>query len=104
MTCSPIDDLERALDASVADDGDARLEAFRTGVQMVHRQFLETLRRRNIEPIEAVGSPFDPEWHEAIATEPAGDRPDGQITGEIRRGYRIGDRLLRASLVRVAKA
>ena len=99
-----IDDLERALDASAADDGDARLEAFRTGVQMVHRQFLETLRRRNIEPIEAVGSPFDPEWHEAIATEPAGDRPDGQITGEIRRGYRIGDRLLRASLVRVAKA
>jgi molecular chaperone GrpE len=99
-----VDDLERALDACTVEDGDTRLAAFRTGVEMVHRQFLETLRRRNIEPIETVGTAFDPMWHEAIATEPAGDRPDGEITGEIRRGYRIGERLLRAALVRVAKA
>ena len=100
-----VDDLERAIDAAAEAGGDdPRLTSLRTGVEMVHRQFVDILKRRNIEPIHAVGTQFDPEWHEAIATEPAGDRPDGEVTGEIRRGYRIGDRLLRASLVRVAKA
>ena len=100
-----LDDLERALDAAAASgDDDPRLTSLRTGVEMVYRQFLETLRRRNIEAIEAVGQPFDPNWHEAVATEPAGDRADDEVVGEIRRGYRIGDRLLRAALVRVAKA
>lgn len=99
-----IDDLERALDAASAATDDPRLASFRTGVEMVHRQFVDTLRRRRIEAIDTVGTTFDPSWHEAIATEPALDRPDGEVTGEIRRGYRIGDRLLRAALVRVAKA
>lgn len=100
-----IDDLERAIDAAVATDADdPRLTSLRTGVEMVYKQFLDTLRKRNIEPIDAVGAQFDPEWHEAVATEPAGDRADGEVVGEIRRGYRIGERLLRAALVRVAKA
>ena len=51
-----------------------------------------------------VGQQFDPEGHEGGANEPAGGRPDGQITAELRRGYRIGAKLLRAAMVRVAKA
>jgi molecular chaperone GrpE len=94
------DDLERAL-AAASDSPDPSL---RSGVELTHRQFLEVLRRRGAEPFESLGQPFDPAWHEALASEPAGDRPDGQITEVIRTGYRLGSRLLRPALVKVAKA
>ncbi len=98
-----IDDLERARAAASAGD-DPQLAALRNGVEMVHRQFLDVLQRRGVEVIETVGQPFDPVWHEALATEPADGRPDDEITTEIRRGYRIGQRLLRAALVKVARS
>lgn len=94
-----LDDLERALDAATEAD-----DAFREGVQLIHRQLLEVLRRRGVEPIESVGQLFDPNWHEALAQEPADGHADGEVVGEVRRGYRIGERLLRAAMVRVAKA
>ena len=53
------------------------------------------LRRRGVEPFDVVGQDFDPEWHEAVGHEPADGRRDGEITAEMRRGYRIGQRLLR---------
>jgi molecular chaperone GrpE len=65
---------------------------------------MEALRRRGVEPLSAVGTPFDPAWHEAVASEPAGDRPDGEVVAEIRRGYRIGQKLLRPAMVKVTKA
>ena len=100
-----IDDLERALEASSGATGDdAQLTSLRDGVDMVRRQFLEILQRRGVEPIDTVGHLFDPSWHEALAAEPAGGRRDGEITAEIRRGYRIGQRLLRAALVKVAQS
>lgn len=100
-----LDDLERALEASAAASNDAGpLVALRHGVDMVRRQFLDTLHRRGVETIETVGTMFDPSWHEALATEPADGRPDGEITAEIRRGYRIGQRLLRAAMVKVAQS
>jgi molecular chaperone GrpE len=95
-----VDDLERALAApSVTGD-----EALRTGVDLIHRQILEAFRRRGIAPVDSVGQPFDPNWHEALASDAASGRPDNEITSEVRRGYRIGGRLLRPALVRVAKA
>ena len=97
-----IDDLERALRATET-GGDPALERYRQGFELIHRQLLEILRRRGVEPLEVVGEAFDPEWHESVATEPADGRPDGEITAEIRRGYRIGQRLLRPAMVRVAK-
>ena len=95
-----IDDLERALAATSATPD----RALRDGVVLIHRQLLDALRRRGVQPIDAIGQPFDPQWHESVASEPAGDRPDGEITDEIRRGYRIGDRLVRPAMVKVAKA
>jgi molecular chaperone GrpE len=95
-----VDDLERALSAS-AGSPDAVL---RSGVELIHKQILETLRRRGVEPYDSVGLDFDPAWHEALTSEPADGRRDGEITAEIRRGYRIGTRLLRPALVKVAKA
>lgn len=96
-----LDDLERALAAPIDAAANASV---REGIELIHRQLLELLRRRGVEPFDVVGQIFDPEWHEAVANEPANGRPDGEITGEARRGYRIGQRLLRAPMVRVAKA
>jgi len=95
-----IDDLERALAA----EAPAEAEPYRAGVDLVHRQMLDLLRRHGITPVEAVGTSFDPHVHEAVLTEPAVDCPDGQVTQELRRGYRLGDRLLRPAMVKVAKA
>ena len=90
---------------SPADEAAAEsLVNFRTGVELIHRQLLDLLRRRGVEPIDVTDQPFDPNWHEAVAYEPTTDRPDGQIIGETRRGYRMGERLLRPAMVRVAKA
>jgi molecular chaperone GrpE len=73
-------------------------------VELIHRQLLEALRRRGAETFETVGRDFDPAWHEALASEPANGHRDGEITAEIRRGYRIGQRLIRPAMVKVAKA
>ncbi len=98
------DDLDRAIGASTAADSNPELAAFQQGVILIQRQWHEFLRKQGVEALEVVGQPFDPEWHEAVANEPASGRPDGEITAELRRGYRIGSKLLRAAMVRVAKA
>ena len=95
-----VDDLERAL-AAAAESPD---QALRSGVELIHRQLLEAMRKRGAEPFDSVGEDFDPAWHEALASEPAQGRRDGEITAEIRRGYRIGQRLIRPAMVKVAKA
>ena len=95
-----LDDLERALAAPVdTPDG----QAYRDGVVLIHRKMLEILRQRNVTPIDAVGEPFDPNLHEAVGHTPSEEHPDGTVASELRRGYRLGNRLLRAPLVMVAK-
>ena len=95
-----VDDLERAL---TADPGPAGVDAYRQGVELIHRQMLDTLRKRGVRAIEAVGEQFDPHYHQAVVYEPAPGRRDGEVIEELRRGYMLGDRLLRASMVKVAK-
>ena len=97
-----VDDFERALGSADAASGAG--PEFRRGVELIHKQLLEALRKRGAQPFDSIGQPFDPSWHEAVAWEPAGDRPDGEITAELRRGYRLGTRLLRPAQVKVAKA
>ena len=93
-----LDNLERALGAKGAD-----ADALRTGVELIHRQMLELLRKRNVTPIEAVGADFDPNVHEAVAHEPSETHRDGEVMEELQRGYRLNDRLVRPSMVKVAK-
>ena len=99
-----VDDLERAMAAPGPIATNPELARYHEGIILIHLQLVDQLRRRNVEPLDVVGQPFDPEWHEAVADEPAEGRPDGQIVAELRRGYRIGSRLLRAAMVKVAKA
>lgn len=77
-------------------------EQLRTGVELIVKQMEEALRSLNVQPVEAVGSPFDPRVHEALDMVERSDIPDHQVFEEVRRGYRIRDRLLRPALVRVA--
>lgn len=93
-----VDDMERALRAD-SDDADA----IRKGVELIHKQLLETLRKRGVRPIDALGADFDPHYHMAVAHEPANDRREGEVIEEFRRGYMLGDRLLRPAMVKVAK-
>ena len=95
-----VDDLERALKADTGADG---AEAYRKGVELIHRQLIEILRKRGVQPIEALGADFDPHFHQAIAHEPAEGRREGEVIEEFGRGYTLNDKLIRPSIVKVAK-
>jgi len=95
-----VDDLERALEAPVGSDA----EVYRKGVELIHRQMAELLRKRGVTPIDTVGTDFDPRVHQAVAHDSSPGHRDGEVIEEFRRGYKLGDRLLRAAMVKVAKA
>jgi molecular chaperone GrpE len=77
-------------------------EQLRTGVELIVKQMEEALRSLNVQTIETVGAQFDPRVHEALEMVEREDVPDHQVLEEVRRGYRIKDRMLRPALVRVA--
>jgi molecular chaperone GrpE len=94
------DNLERAVvHAGQASDA----KAVADGVGMVLKQFQDTLGKVGIKRIPAVGGPFDPSLHEAIQQVETNDHPAGTIVAEVQPGYAMGDRLVRASMVVVAK-
>ena len=95
-----LDDFDRAL----AVEAPPEAQAYRTGVELIHRQLGELLRKRGVTPFEALGADFDPHLHQAVAYEESPGAREGEVVGEMRKGYRLGDRLLRPALVRVAKA
>ena len=91
-----IDNLDLALSAH----GSA--EDLKRGVEMIHRQMQELLRRFGVTEVPAVGQPFDPTQHEAVAREESPEVTAPTVTAELRRGYRMHDRLLRPAMVKVA--
>jgi len=95
-----VDDLERALQTPAGADSDS----YRRGVELIHKQMTDLLRKRGVKPIEAVGTQFDPRYHEAVMQEVSEDHREGEVMAELRRGYTLGDRLLRPAVVKVAKA
>lgn len=96
-----VDDLERALGTDVEA---AAADAYRTGVELIHKRLLDLLARRRVTPIDTAGQTFDPHYHQAVAHEASDAHGEGQIIGELRRGYMMAGRLLRPAMVRVAKA
>jgi molecular chaperone GrpE len=91
-----IDNFQLALNAP----GNA--DQLRSGVALIVKQMEETLQKMQVSAIPAVGEPFDPRLHEALGSVEREDVPDQHVAEEIRRGYRLRDRLLRPALVRVA--
>ncbi len=94
------DNLERA--AQHADQA-TEVKSVSEGVRMVLRQFIDTLAKAGIQRVATVGHPFDPTHHEAIQQIESADHPAGTVVAEVQPGYALGDRLVRAALVVVAK-
>ena len=91
-----LDNFELALKAT------GSTEQLRSGVELIVKQMEEILRTLQVQPVAAVGEAFDPRHHEALGTVEREDLPDQHVAEEIRKGYRLRERLLRPSLVRVA--
>jgi molecular chaperone GrpE len=93
------DDFDRALTVDAGEGG----SAYRRGVELIHGKLQDLLRRHGVRPIEALGSDFDPNVHQAVIHESSPGHREGEVIGELRRGYMIGERLLRPAMVKVAK-
>ncbi len=94
-----VDNLERALQAGATPESDA----LRKGVEMIHQQMLELLRKHGVEPIQALGADFDPNFHQAVFHEESDAHREGEVMEELQRGYMLRDRLVRPAMVKVAK-
>jgi molecular chaperone GrpE len=95
-----VDDFDRALTV----DADENSASYRKGVELIHSKLYDLLRKQGVRPIEVIGADFDPNLHQAVAHEASPGHREGEVIGEMRRGYTIGDRLLRPAMVKVAKA
>jgi molecular chaperone GrpE len=94
-----LDDFERALAHAPEGVDEMWLKGMRMAVEKLH----EVLAGVGVEPIQSVGNRFDPKLHEAIATEESEEHPEDTVLDEVRRGYRMHDRVLRPALVRIAR-
>jgi molecular chaperone GrpE len=95
-----LDNFERALQAPAGADGDA----VRKGIELIHKQMLDVLRKRGVKPVEALGADFNPNFHQAVIHEASADHREGEVMQEMQRGYMLGERLLRPAMVKVAKS
>lgn len=92
-----LDNFDRALQAEGAGD-----ESWREGVRLVHRQLMDSLQKLGLSEIEAEGK-FDPNVHEAVMQEKAEGRESGDILAVLQKGYRVGEKIVRHSMVKVAE-
>lgn len=91
-----LDNLEKAVNAKTEDN------AYKQGVEMVLKQFVDTLGNMGVKEIETVGTTFNPEYHEAVSSVEDENLGEKEIKEEFRKGYRIGDKVIRHSMVVVA--
>ncbi|MCC7130437.1 MAG: nucleotide exchange factor GrpE [Anaerolineae bacterium] len=97
---SIVDDLERALkNPPVEGDG----AAWAAGIELIHRKLLTIMKNEGVAPIQAEGAPFDPNFHEAVASDESGEHESGQVIEVLQQGYMLGDKVLRPARVRVAR-
>jgi molecular chaperone GrpE len=96
---SVVDHIELALQAASANGPDDKVSE---GLHLTLKELLRVLERFNVTPIEAVGKPFNPEFHEAILREESDQLPENTVAREMQKGYMIGQRLLRPALVVVS--
>ncbi len=94
-----LDSLDRALKTSAAS-----LEDFRSGIELIDKQFHDALAKLGVEPVESEGQPFDPNFHQAIQMVDTDEAEDNHVLQELQRGYKLKDRLLRPAMVRVARS
>ena len=93
-----LDGFERAL----AHRDTSTPEQFFAGVELIHRELLDTLGRAGVTPVEAKGKQFDPHFHQAVETVESPGHKDQEVVEELQRGYKLKNRLLRPAIVKVA--
>ena len=97
-----VDNLERALNSS---NGNSSIDkCMADGVNLTLKEILKVFEKFNVKPIESIGQPFDPTFHQAMMQEETDDYPENTVITELQKGYMIHDRLLRPSMVVVAAA
>jgi molecular chaperone GrpE len=94
------DDFDRALAAPAPPEA----QAYKAGLELIQRQLAELLKKRGVTTVEPLGADFDPHVHQAVAYEEVAGAREGEVVGVMAKGYKLGDRLLRPALVKVAKA
>ncbi len=92
-----LDSLDRALKTS-----EASVQDFRSGIELIDKQFHDALAKLGVEPVPAEGEQFDPNVHQAVQMVDTAEVTDNHVIDALQRGYRIKDRLLRPAMVRVA--
>ena len=97
-----LDAFEKGLNTLQAAPGDSELEAYREGYELMFKEIHSVLQKFAVIEIPGVGAPFDPNVHEAVVREVTTEHEEGEILDEYRKGYKIKDRLLRPSQVKVA--
>jgi molecular chaperone GrpE len=95
-----VDDFDRALTVDAGEEGNA----YRKGVELIHGKLHDLLRKKGITAIDALGADFDPNLHHAVVHEESPEHREGEVIGELSKGYMMNDRLLRPAMVKVAKA
>src|SRR5688572_33383291 len=95
-----VDDFDLALNVEAGDEA----AGYRKGVELIHAKLHDMLRKQGVRPIDSLGADFDPNVHQAVLHESSSEHREGEVIGELRRGYMLGDRLLRPAMVKVAKA
>jgi molecular chaperone GrpE len=96
---SVVDDFDRALTVGGDEGG-----AYRKGVELIHGKLHDLLRKQGVKAMDVVGADFDPNVHMAVMHEESPDHREGEVIGELQKGYMLHDRLLRPAMVKVAKA
>jgi molecular chaperone GrpE len=94
-----VDNFHRVIESAPAEVDEAWLK----GIKLTLQQLDELLASQGVSPIESVGTPFDPSLHEAIGHEESDEHPEDTVVTEVRKGYRLHDRVVRPALVRVAR-
>lgn len=95
-----MDDFDRALAAPAPPEA----QAYRAGFELIHRALSELVRKRGVTAVESIGTDFDPHRHQAVAYDTVAGAREGEVVEEMRKGYMLGERLLRPALVKVARA
>ena len=94
-----VDDFDRALTVGGDEGG-----AYRKGVELIHGKLHDLLRKQGVKEMDVLGADFDPNVHMAVMHEESPDHREGEVIGELQKGYMLHDRLLRPAMVKVAKA
>lgn len=97
-----LDNFDMAV-AAANQSQNASAQSLQTGVAMILQQLRSTLVESGMEEVDAAGKPFDPNWHEAVSQQETSDVPEGHVVQQLRKGYKLRDRLIRPATVIVAK-